>query len=64
MALGLCGKVALTKRWECEACWELQEERAAIHEHCGGATREEAERMASLERCPEHQPKPEQRELI
>ncbi len=41
----------------CEACQEIQAERAAIHEFDGGATREQAEELAWKERCRKHQPK-------
>jgi len=41
----------------CEACHEIQEERAAIHEFDGGCSRKEAEELAGKERCRKHQPK-------
>jgi len=41
----------------CEACHEIQEERAAIHEFDGGCSRKEAEELAWKERCRKHQPK-------
>lgn len=48
----------------CPECTYLREERAAIHHHDGGATKEDAERMAADTRCHEHEPKMEQVELI
>ena len=50
------------------ASWEewrraLYEERAAIHEHLAGMTREEAERMAFERYKPEQRIVPEQRRL-
>jgi len=38
----------------CPHCREIQEERAAIHQYDGGATRERAEALAATERCQEH----------
>jgi len=37
----------------CEWCWEIREERAAIHEFDGGATRKQADELAKSEQCPE-----------
>lgn len=48
----------------CPECKYLFEERAAIHQFDGKATRQDAERLAESERCHEHKQKPEQRELI
>jgi hypothetical protein len=42
---------------ECPDCRYLREERAAIHEFDGGATRENAEKMAAEVRCGQHQQK-------
>jgi hypothetical protein len=39
---------------DCPECKYLREERAAIHEFDGKASRTEAERMASMERCKAH----------
>lgn len=39
---------------ECERCHEIQEERAAIHQHDGEATKDQAEELASHERCSDH----------
>lgn len=41
----------------CEVCHEIQEERAAIHQFDGGATRKEAEELAWKERCRKHDDK-------
>lgn len=38
----------------CPHCREIQEERAAIHQYDGGATREQADTLAATERCSEH----------
>lgn len=50
----------------CEECRFLYEERAAIHQYDGKATRQDAERMAASERCDEHKEQEfrEQQELI
>jgi hypothetical protein len=48
----------------CEACRHAYEERAAIHEYDGHATRPEAERMAQGTRCAEHEPSLKQDELL
>lgn len=40
---------------ECPDCRYLREERAGIHEFLGGADRQTAEALASVERCPQHQ---------
>jgi len=51
-------------RAPCKECSYLRNDRAAIHQYDGHATREEAERMAKDIRCDEHKPKPIQPELI
>ena len=38
----------------CAHCREIQEERAAIHQFDGGATKEQADLLASSEHCPLH----------
>lgn len=38
----------------CPHCREIQEERAAIHQYDGGATREQADALAATERCQLH----------
>ena len=39
----------------CQHCKEIQEERSAIHQFDGGATRVQADELASKERCQRHQ---------
>jgi hypothetical protein len=51
------------KPTNCPECNYVQTERAGLHLD-SHATREEADRMAASERCPEHQPQPKQEELI
>ena len=46
-------------RTTCQWCREIQSERAAIHEFDGGATRQQADQLASTERCPDHRPEPD-----
>lgn len=41
----------------CPTCRDLQEERAAIHQFDGGATREQADELAWKVRCQKHQSK-------
>ena len=38
----------------CQHCKEIQEERSAIHQFDGGATRVQADELASKERCQRH----------
>lgn len=38
----------------CQHCKEIQAERSAIHQFDGGATRVQADELASKERCQRH----------